>query len=165
MEVKEIIHEVDKPNRDPHARSVAISFEGKDILFRSERPGWGPYYQYEGNGKLENVMTTGERESGQLASIDTMGRTVYENGFGREIDINPSSYMLYKVHIGREGVTPLSPEDGQHQVKFLKSNRYYFDTYSRVDLEPKIMLKDNKVQGILEVAKPDIEVAYKAGWK
>ena len=73
--------------------------------------------------------------------------------------------MLYKVHIDREGVTPLSTEDGQHQVKFLKSNRYYIDTYSRVDMEPKIMLKDNKGQGILELAKPDIELAYKAGWK
>ena len=35
MEVKEIIHEVDKPYRDPHARSVAILNDGKDILFRS----------------------------------------------------------------------------------------------------------------------------------
>lgn len=41
MEVKEIIHEVDKPYRDPHARSVAILNDGKDILFRSERTGWG----------------------------------------------------------------------------------------------------------------------------
>lgn len=165
MEVKEIIHEVDKPYRDPHARSVAILNDGKDILFRSERTGWGHYYHYDGNGKLKNVMTSGEWVAGQIASIDTLGRTVYLYGYGREKDIDPSYYMLYKVHIDREGVTPLSTEDGQHQVKFLKSNRYYIDTYSRVDMEPKIMLKDNKGQGILELAKPDIELAYKAGWK
>ena len=165
MEVKEIIHEVDKPYRDPHARSVAILNDGKDILFRSERTGWGHYYHYDSNGKLKNVMTSGEWVAGQIASIDTLGRTVYLYGYGREKDINPSYYMLYKVHIDREGVTPLSTEDGQHQVKFLKSNRYYIDTYSRVDMEPKIMLKDNKGQGILELAKPDIELAYKAGWK
>ena len=38
---KEIIHEVDKPYRDPHARNVVILNDGKDILFRSERTGWG----------------------------------------------------------------------------------------------------------------------------
>ena len=35
LEVKEIIHEEDKPYRDPHARNVAILNDGKDILFRS----------------------------------------------------------------------------------------------------------------------------------
>lgn len=84
MEVKEIIHEVDKPYRDPHARSVAILNDGKDILFRSERTGWGHYYHYDGNGKLKNVMTSGEWVAGQMASIDTLGRTVYLYGYGRE---------------------------------------------------------------------------------
>lgn len=37
LEVKELIHEVDKPYRDPHARSVEVLNDGKDILFRSER--------------------------------------------------------------------------------------------------------------------------------
>lgn len=165
MEVKEIIHEVDKPYRDPHSRSVAILNDGKDILFRSERTGWGHYYHYDGNGMLKNVMTSGEWVAGQIASIDTLGRIVYLYGYGREKDINPSYYMLYKVHIDREGVTPLSTEDGQHQVDFLKSNRYYIDTYSRVDMEPRIMLKDNKGQMILELAKPDIEFASRVGWE
>ena len=41
MEVKEIIHEVDKPYRDPHARSVAILNDGKDILFSFGAYGMG----------------------------------------------------------------------------------------------------------------------------
>lgn len=165
MEVKEIIHEVDKPYRDPHSRSVAILNDGKDILFRSERTGWGHYYHYDGNGNLKNVMTSGEWVAGQIASIDTLGRTVYLYGYGREKGIHPSYYMLYKVHIDKEGVVPLSTEDGQHQVNFLKSNRYYIDSYSRVDMEPKIILKNNKGQSILELAKPDFRMIYEAGWK
>ena len=110
-------------------------------------------------------MTTGECVAVQIASIETVRRTVYLYRYSSVYDIFPTYYMIYKVHIDSEGVTPLSTEDGQHQVKFLKSNRYYIDTYSRVDMEPKIMLKDNKGQGILELAKPDIELAYKAGWK
>ena len=73
--------------------------------------------------------------------------------------------MLYEVDIDKEGVTPLSTEDGQHNVSFLKSHNYYVDTYSRVDMEPKIMLKDRKGKVIMELAKPDLDLVYAAGWK
>ena len=44
MEVKTVVHEVDKPYRDHHAKSICVLNNGKDILFRSERTGWGHYY-------------------------------------------------------------------------------------------------------------------------
>ena len=59
LEVKELIHEVDKPYRDPHARSVEVLNDGKDILFRSERTGWGHYYHYDGQGNLKNAISSG----------------------------------------------------------------------------------------------------------
>ena len=48
LEVKELIHEVDKPYRDYHMQNTVILNDGKDILFRSERTGWGHYYHYDG---------------------------------------------------------------------------------------------------------------------
>lgn len=33
LEVKELIHEVDKPYRDPHARSVEVLNDGKIFYF------------------------------------------------------------------------------------------------------------------------------------
>ena len=71
MEVKEIIHEVDKPYRDPHARNVVILNDGKDILFRSERTGWGHYYHYDGDGNLKNTITSGKWNCGHIVAIDT----------------------------------------------------------------------------------------------
>lgn len=77
LEVKELIHEVDKPYRDPHARSVEVLNDGKDILFRSERTGWGHYYHYDGQGNLKNAISSGPWVSGHIAAIDTLQRTVY----------------------------------------------------------------------------------------
>ncbi len=165
LKVKEIIHEEDKPYRDPHARSVAILNDGKDILFRSERTGWGHYYHYDGDGNLKNTITSGQWVSGQIAEIDTLARTIYLYGYGKEKGINPYYYMLYKANIDKEGVTPLSTEDGQHNARFLKSKKYYIDTYSRVDKEPTIVLKDNNGKVILELAKPDLKPVYEAGWR
>ena len=165
LEVKEIIHEEDKPYRDPHARNVAILNDGKDILFRSERTGWGHYYHYDRDGNLKNIMTSGEWVTGYINSIDTLKRKVYLYGYGKDKKVNPFYYMLYEVDIDKEGVIPLSTEDGQHNVNFLKSHNYYVDTYSRVDMEPKIMLKDRKGKVIMELAKPDLDLVYAAGWK
>ena len=147
LEVKELIHEVDKPYRDYHMQNTVILNDGKDILFRSERTGWGHYYHYDGEGRLKNVITSGPWVAGQVAAIDTVGRTIYLYGFGREKGVDPYYYMLYKASIDKEGVTLLTPENAQHGVSFLSSKRYFVDTYSRVDMEPKIVLKNNQGNG------------------
>ena len=165
LEVKELIHEVDKPYRDYHMQNTVILNDGKDILFRSERTGWGHYYHYDGEGRLKNVITSGPWVAGQVAAIDTVGRTIYLYGFGREKGVDPYYYMLYKASIDKEGVTLLTPENAQHGASFLSSKRYFVDTYSRVDMEPKIVLKNNQGKVIMELAKPDTRHLKELGWR
>ena len=165
LEVKELIHEVDKPYRDYHMQNTVILNDGKDILFRSERTGWGHYYHYDGEGRLKNVITSGPWVAGQVAAIDTVGRTIYLYGFGREKGVDPYYYMLYKASIDKEGVTLLTPENAQHGASFLSSKRYFVDTYSRVDMEPKIVLKNNQGKMIMELAKPDTRRLKELGWR
>ena len=76
------------PYRDPHARNVVILNDGKDILFRSERTGWGHYYHYDGDGNLKNTITSGKWNCGHIVAIDTLGREIYFYGYGNE-DVNP----------------------------------------------------------------------------
>ena len=165
LEVKELIHEVDKPYRDYHMQNTVILNDGKDILFRSERTGWGHYYHYDGEGRLKNVITSGPWVAGQIAAIDTVGRTLYLYGYGREKEVDPYYYILYKAHIDREGVTLLTPENAQHSTAFLSTRRYFVDTYSRVDMEPKIVLKSNQGKVIMELAKPDTRRLREMGWR
>lgn len=165
LEVKELIHEVDKPYRDVHARSVEVLNDGKDILFRSERTGWGHYYHYDGNGNLKNAITSGAWVSGHIVAIDTLKREIYFYGYGGDPKMDPCYYQLYKSHIDREGVTQITKEDAQHQVHFLKSRRYFIDSFSRVDMEPRTLLKDNTGKVILEFPKPDLAQVYAEGWR
>lgn len=165
LEVKELIHEVDKPYRDVHARNVEVLNDGKDILFRSERTGWGHYYHYDGSGNLKNTITSGTWVSGHIVAIDTLKREIYFYGYGRNPKMDPCYYQLYKSHIDREGVTQITKEDAQHQVHFLKSRRYFIDSFSRVDMEPRTLLKDNTGKVILEFPKPDLAQVYAEGWR
>lgn len=165
LEVKELIHEVDKPYRDPHARSVEILNNGNDILFRSERTGWGHYYRYDGEGNLKNAVSSGEWVSGSIIAADTLKRTVYFYGYGGDPAINPFYYRLYKADMDGGGVRLITKEDAQHNVTFLKSRRYFIDTFSRVDMEPRILLKDNEGRTVMELARPDLSRVYAEGWK
>lgn len=103
--------------------------------------------------------------SGHIVAVDTLARTVYFYGYGDDPDINPFYYRLYKAKLDREGATLLTKEDGQHKVTFLESNRYFIDIFSRVDMEPRFLLKDNMGKTIMELAKPDLNQVYAAGWK
>lgn len=165
LEVKELIHEVDKPYRDVHARSVEVLNDGRDILFRSERTGWGHYYHYDGEGNLKNAITSGPWVSGHIVAIDTLRREIYFNGYGGDPKMNPFYYQLYKAHIDREGATRITKEDAQHRVHFLKSRRYFIDSFDRVDMEPRMLLKDNTGKVILELPKPDLTQIYAEGWR
>lgn len=100
-----------------------------------------------------------------MAAIDTVGRAIYLYGFGREKGVDPYYYMLYKASIDKEGVTLLTPENAQHGASFLSSKRYFVDTYSRVDMEPKIVLKNNQGKVIMELAKPDTRRLKELGWR
>ena len=165
-EVKVLINEVDKPYIDYHMRNIAFLNDGEDILYRSERTGWAHYYHYDGEGNLRNVITSGDWVAGQIAAIDTVGREVYIYAHGYDKRMNPYYYQVVKASIDKEGVTLLSPEDGQHKAWFSPSRKYFIDSYSRVDLEPTFVLKDNNGRVIIkELAKPDLRRAYEMGWK
>lgn len=163
-EVRELIHEVDKPYRDVHLKNVVILNDGTDILYRSERTGWGHYYHYDGNGKLKNAITSGAWTTGSIISMDTLKREIYFYGFGREKGNDPYYYMLYKAHIDREGVELLSGENAQHSANFSPSRRYYIDTYSRVDMAPRIMLRNKRGRVIMELARPDTSILKEMKW-
>ncbi|MEG1738234.1 MAG: DPP IV N-terminal domain-containing protein [Odoribacter sp.] len=164
-EMRELIHEVDKPYRDVHLKNVLILNDGKDILYRSERTGWGHYYHYDGNGKLKNAITSGPWTTGSIISVDSLKREIYFYGFGREKEYDPYYYILYKAHIDREGVTLLSKENAQHTITLSPSHQYYTDVYSRVNLAPRIQLRNQKGKILLELAHPDTSILTTMGWR
>lgn len=163
---KVLIHEVDKPFMDYKMAAVHILNDGKDILYRSERSGWGHYYLYDGEGNLKRQVTSGSWVAGPMVEIDTARRDIYFYGLGKEEGIDPYYYVLYRVNLDRpESIRRLTDENATHSVNFSKSFRYFVDTYGRVDLVPEIFLRDAEGRKIMELEKPDMRRLYEMGWK
>ena len=88
-------------------RYVEFLKDGKEILFRSERTGWGHYYLYDtATGKLKNTVTSGTWVAGPIFAKDEKRREVYFYGYGKEKDIDPYYYILYKVNVDK-GISSL----------------------------------------------------------
>lgn len=144
---------------------LSVLNEGNDIIWWSERTGWGQLYLYDGTGKLKNQITDGYFVTGRIERIDTLGRMVYFETFGKEPGVHPYYSMKYKAYIDKGGMTLLTKEPANHSFSMSKSNKFFVDTYSRVDMVPKAVLRDNNGNVLTDLQTADLSQLYKTGWK
>jgi dipeptidyl aminopeptidase/acylaminoacyl peptidase len=144
---------------------LSVLNEGNDIIWWSERTGWGQLYHYDGKGNLKNQITDDYFVTGRVERIDTLGRNLYFEAFGREEGVHPYYSMKYKASIDKGGTTLITKEGANHSFNMSKSNRYFVDTYSTVDRIPEAVLRDNTGNIILRLEKADLSQLFKTGWK
>jgi dipeptidyl aminopeptidase/acylaminoacyl peptidase len=144
---------------------LSVLNEGNDIIWWSERTGWGQLYLYDGKGNLKNRITNGYFVTGRVERIDTLGRMIYFEAFGGEIGVHPYYSMKYKASIDKGGMTLITKEGANHSFSMSKSNKYFVDTYSTVDMIPQAVLRDNTGNILLSLEKADLSQLFKTGWK
>jgi dipeptidyl aminopeptidase/acylaminoacyl peptidase len=145
--------------------NLSVLNEGNDIIWWSERTGWGQLYLYDGKGNLKNQITNGYYVVGKVEQIDTTGRVVYFEAFGKEQGVHPYYSMKYKASIDRGGETLLTKEAANHSFSMSKSSRYFVDTYSTVNTTPLAVLRDNNGNIIMNLETADLSQLFLAGWK
>ncbi len=144
---------------------LSVLNEGNDLIWWSERSGWGQLYLYDGKGRLRNQITNGYFVTGRIEQIDTLGRVVYFEAFGREPGVHPYYSMKYKASIDRGEITLLTKEHANHSFSMSKSAKFFVDTYSTVDQIPESVVRDNNGNIVLDLEKADLSQLFKCGWK
>ena len=164
--VKTLISEVCKPHYNEQLFTYHVINDGKEILWWSERSGKGRWYLYDGEGNLKNALTKEDFVSANIIKIDTLGRRVIFEGYGKEEGINPHYRFYYEA--GFDGKSPaklLTPGNGHHTVKFSPKGKYLEDTWSRMDCAPQTQIVDckGKVRHTLPAA--DVSEMLAVGWR
>lgn len=139
---------------------------GKEILWWSERDGWGHLYRIDAaTGKVITQVTSGPWLVLDLLAVDETLGTVHFAGVGRENGFDPYSRQLYKVGLDGAGLVKLSTEAADHQVVASPSGKYFVDFYSRRDLAPIAVVRtaDGRVSQSIE--QGDISRLTSSGWK
>jgi dipeptidyl-peptidase 4 len=173
-------------------QSWHVTDDGQDVIWWSQRDGWAHLYRYQGpaeradaaaiaaaNGNggspgvvayggpatVKNQISSGAFAVGTLMHVDQRNRAVYFTARGREEGRVPHYAHVYRASFDGSGVRLLTPEDGNHTVRFSPDGRFFVDTYSRIDTPPVSVLRaatDGRVVMTLEEA--DITDLVASGW-
>jgi len=137
-----------------------------EVVWFSERDNWGQLYLYDlTTGKLKNQITTGEGNVTQMSKVDEKARVIYFQGVGKEKGRDPYFVHFYSVGLDGKNQKLLTPDDGNHGVALSPSGRYFVDTWSKPDVPPVVVLRDNTGKLVLPLEKADISKLLATDWK
>jgi len=136
-----------------------------ELIWWSERDGWGHYYLFDAEGKLKNQITSGEYVSDQIISLDDKSRTLFFTANGRERGEDPYYVHLYRINLDGSGLQLLTPGNFSHAFSTPDSGKYFEDTFSRVDTAPKSILVDAQGDHLLDLETTDVSQLLEAGYK
>lgn len=146
-------------------KPLRLMDNGRELIWWSERDGWGHYYLFDASGKLKNQITSGEFVTDQIVSLDEKARTLYFTANGREHGEDPYYVHLYRTNLDGSGLQLLSPGNFSHAFSAPDSGKYFEDTFSRVDTAPKSIVLDAQGAQLLELEATDVSQLFEAGFR
>lgn len=134
-----------------------------EIIWWSERDGWGHLYLLDRNGNLKRQITSGEYFVSNIEGVQ--GRTIYFVANGREKGQNPYFNHLYSVSL--DGGTPklLNPGDYDHDINANDAMTYFVNNYSRVNTVPASDLYDRNGNQVMSLETADLSRLFAAGYQ
>ncbi len=138
---------------------------GSEMIWWSERDGWGHYYLYAADGTLKNQIDKGEFVAEEVVGVDEKTRQLYMTADGREDGENPYYMHFYRTNLDGSGMKLLDPGDASHAVQMSDSNKYFVDNSSRVNTAPESTLVDGAGSVVMPLEKVDMSRAVEAGFK
>jgi dipeptidyl-peptidase-4 len=159
-----------------------VDGKGKNIIWYSQRDGWGHLYLYDGEtGKLKNQITRGQWLVRGVTKVDEERRLIYFTAGGREPG-NPYYRYLYRTSFDGSDLKLLSPEHADHLIAgpdsrlqsfepilhletISPSGKYAVYNFSTPDQPPQAVIRstaDGRL--IATVEKADVRELLAAGY-
>ena len=163
-EVKKLFEE--RLNTYIETKPLRLINNQSDIVFWSERDGWGHFYLYNATtGALKNRITEGEYVTTGIENVDEKGRALYITAAGREKGEDPYYTHLYRVGFDGTGMKLLNPGNASHSTSVSESGRYFVDNSSRIDEAPDSVLYDTLGNTLTKLESPDLSALMEMGFK
>ncbi len=187
-EYRTVIREELPPRTDMNSTSynppaVAVLGDMQQVIWWSQRDGWGHLYRYDGqSGKLLNQITEGEWLVRDLLSVNESEGTIYFSGAGKESG-NPYYRYLYRIGLNGDDLHLLSPESADHLLTgpgdyiltidqaqpytvVSPSGDYAVYNYSRVDQPGRAVIRSTRDASLVaEFEQADASALFALGWK
>lgn len=143
-------------------RNVVVLDTG-DILWWSERSGWGHLYLYGTDGSTTQ-LTSGEWLVRKIVGVDQVSRQVVFTAAGRESGADPYVQGLYQVSLLGGQVERLTQDELDHDARPSPSGKFFVDVMSLVDVPATSVLRSSTGAVVLEVEQADASALYATGF-
>jgi len=168
--VREIISESGPSYRESNLDyggipNIYVYGKNGDIIWFSERDGYGHLYRYDTGGQLKNQITSGNWVVRTLVSVDEVQDWIYFAASGKEPGMDPYYRQLYRVHSDGTGLSLLTPEDADHKISFAPDGSCFVDSWSRVDMAPVTVVRSTDGTRLMDLEEGDISSLTALGWK
>ncbi|MET0237844.1 MAG: prolyl oligopeptidase family serine peptidase [Kibdelosporangium sp.] len=150
-----------EPTQQPMLGPI-IKIHGDDLLWYSQRDGWGHLYRYHARtGELLGQITGGQWGVLQILRVDQDQVYFVASGL---VEQDPYRRSVCRAGLDGTGFTRLTDDDLDHAVTASPSGKYFVDTASTVDSAPVTVVRDWDGQVLVEVERADISGLVATGW-
>jgi dipeptidyl-peptidase 4 len=138
---------------------------GNDLIWWSERDGWGHFYLYGKDGTLKRQLTSGPYHTAGAARVDASLRKLYFTANGKEKGEDPYYEHLYSVSLDGGAVSLLNKGDFNHEISINDAGSFFISNFSRVNTVPASVLYDRNGAKIMDLETADLSQLFAAGYK
>ena len=161
---KEVVIE-ERSNAYIDFASPELVNNGREIIFWSERDGWGHFYLYGADGTLKRQLTSGAFHTDRVARVDDKNRRLYFIANGREKGEDPYYEHLYSVSLDGGAVFLLNSGKFNHSSEVNDNANFFVNNFSRVNTTPVSVLMDKSGAKIMDLETADLSQLFAAGYK
>ena len=138
---------------------------GNELIWWSERDGWGHFYLYDKSGTLKRQITSGPYHTAGAARVDGALRKLYFTANGKEKGEDPYYEHLYSVALDGGAVALLNKGDFNHEISINDAASYFISNFSRVNTVPASALFDRNGAKIMDLETADLSQLLAAGYQ
>ena len=138
---------------------------GNELIWWSERDGWGHFYLYGKDGTFIRQLTSGPYHTAGAARVDASLRKLYFTANGKEKGEDPYYEHLYSVSLDGGAVNLLNKGNFNHEISINDPASYFVSNFSRVNTVPASVLYDRNGTKIMDLETADLEQLFAAGYQ
>jgi dipeptidyl-peptidase-4 len=135
-----------------------------EILWWSERTGWGHLYLYAPDGDLR-PLTSGSWLVRDLVAVDEEARVAVVSASGKEDGLDPYVRQLYRLELDTGSIERITDDELDHDATGSPSGRFVVDVASWVDEPPRSVVLTAEGEVAVELESADVERLHATGWR